>query len=272
MRPYLETLFANNGLVEQEIAYLSESGAADNMRWDRHVTWKDKARGFATDAGIFLQFMKKRIMWLDTQFQSLSMLNQGTCYKTSAYPYTANVRELDVHALNTLPDNASEHVPANGILGGGLDLKVKATVKGEDTASLNVYVNGLFAETVFVSGGAAVFTVNRDKLLGGGKRNVISLIGKALDGGTTYRNYLTILTTDEPIDLLGDVNRDGAVTIEDATLLQRHLAEYTAEDGAALLDFSDEQQKKLTDANRDGFITVADVTAVQRIIAEIRNY
>lgn len=272
VRPYLETLFANNGLVEQEIAYLSESGAADNTRWDRHVTWKDRARGFAADANIFLQYMRKRIQWLDVQFDSLSKLNKSTYHKTSAHPYTANVSELALHAVNTLPDNVSEHTPANGILGGNVDLKVRAAVKGEDTVSLNVYVNGLFAETVSVNGGLAAFAVDRDKLMSGGRKNVISIIGKGSDGAATYRNYLTVLKADEPIDLLGDVNRDGAVTIEDATLLQRYLAEYTAEDGAALLDFSDEQQKKLTDADKDGYVTIRDVTAIQRIIAEIPSF
>ena len=109
----------------------------------------------------------------------------------------------------------------------------------------------------------------RDKLLADGRKNVISLIGKASNNSTTCRNYLTVLKTDEPFNLIGDVNRNGIVTIEDATLLQRYLAEYMNSNGEPLFDINDEQQKKLTDANKDGHISIKDVTTIQLIVAEI---
>lgn len=72
-----------------------------------------------------------------------------------------------------------------------------------------------------------------------------------------------------PVILYGDVNNDGVVTIEDATLLQEYLAEFTAQDGSPLLDLDDDYEFERCDANFDGRITIGDVTAIQRIIAEL---
>lgn len=57
---------------------------------------------------------------------------------------------------------------------------------------------------------------------------------------------------------LGDINMDGRVSIEDASLLQKYLSE--------MVEFT-EQQERLADVNMDGRINVFDVTEIQRIIA-----
>ena len=59
--------------------------------------------------------------------------------------------------------------------------------------------------------------------------------------------------------LLGDANGDGAVTISDATLVQRHLAE--------LCSLTDEQYAA-ADLNGDGILSIDDVTLLQRYVAE----
>ena len=59
--------------------------------------------------------------------------------------------------------------------------------------------------------------------------------------------------------LTGDVNLDGTVDINDATMLQRYLAE--------LLTLTDEQLLA-ADVNRDGNVNVNDVTQIQRILCE----
>ncbi len=58
--------------------------------------------------------------------------------------------------------------------------------------------------------------------------------------------------------LLGDVNNDGVVNIQDATTLQRYFAEYT-NIGAVNL--------AVADVNRDGKINIRDVTQLQRFVA-----
>lgn len=58
---------------------------------------------------------------------------------------------------------------------------------------------------------------------------------------------------------IGDVNLDGSITIDDATLIQRAAVELEA--------FSD-LQKQLADANSDGRVSILDVTCVQKYLAE----
>ena len=67
----------------------------------------------------------------------------------------------------------------------------------------------------------------------------------------------------------GDVNNDGVITIDDATMLQRHLAEYTNADGSAIIDVNDAEIFAKADVNSDNRISIRDVTEIQRIIAEI---
>ena len=61
----------------------------------------------------------------------------------------------------------------------------------------------------------------------------------------------------------GDSDRDGSVTILDATRIQRVLA--------ALEDPFDADGKRCADADKDGEVTILDATAIQRMLASIAN-
>ena len=80
------------------------------------------------------------------------------------------------------------------------------------------------------------------------------------DGFEDWFNGCIMVIINKPEPLLGDVDMDGDVDIQDATLLQICLAEMTA-----LTD----EQFKLADVNQDGVVNVRDVTAIQRIVAEM---
>ena len=58
----------------------------------------------------------------------------------------------------------------------------------------------------------------------------------------------------------GDVNGDGSVTIDDATLVQKAVAE---------LAELDAKQQKAADVNGDGDVTIDDATLIQKYVAEI---
>lgn len=73
----------------------------------------------------------------------------------------------------------------------------------------------------------------------------------------------------EPVSiLLGDIDGDGDITILDVTLLQKHLADFTKEDGSPILDITDSRVLATADVDHDGSVTVSDVTAIQRYLAE----
>lgn len=67
----------------------------------------------------------------------------------------------------------------------------------------------------------------------------------------------------EPSFIMGDVNRDGKVSIDDATLIQKSLAE---------LEKLTPEQENAADANADGRITIDDVTQIQKYIAELIDH
>ena len=58
--------------------------------------------------------------------------------------------------------------------------------------------------------------------------------------------------------LLGDLNSDGKISVNDVTELQMYISQSK--------DFSDEQ-KMLADYNQNGIIDVLDVTDIQQFIA-----
>ena len=63
-----------------------------------------------------------------------------------------------------------------------------------------------------------------------------------------------------PVSLLGDVDLDGKVNINDVTELQRHLAEYLTLTKTALAN---------ADFNQDGKVTIDDATSLQKMLAEL---
>ncbi len=73
----------------------------------------------------------------------------------------------------------------------------------------------------------------------------------------TYSTDITF-SEGEATELLGDVDNNGVVNINDATLLQRYLAEYTVT-----------LNLKLADTNRDGKVDIRDITEIQRYVAQI---
>lgn len=91
--------------------------------------------------------------------------------------------------------------------------------------------------------------------------------GTKVNMNAEYADGKYIFTTDhlsvyalvrKSATLLGDVNGDGKVGIDDATNIQKYMAE--------MLDFTD-KQKELADVNKDGKVGVDDVTLIQKHMA-----
>ena len=78
-------------------------------------------------------------------------------------------------------------------------------------------------------------------------------------------NYYGFSVTDISPDyniLVGDINLDGTVKINDATLLQKYLTDLT--------DFND-AQLKIADSNNNGRITIEDATLIQKYLAGLTD-
>lgn len=88
--------------------------------------------------------------------------------------------------------------------------------------------------------------------------------------GAEYNNFdLLILEQQVRLDapapqaVLGDVTGDGAVTIADATRIQRYLAEFSVPDP--------DLTEAYGDVTGDGVVNIKDVTAIQRYLADLEN-
>ena len=79
-----------------------------------------------------------------------------------------------------------------------------------------------------------------------------------------YETVITPASQKGPV--IGDLDGDGELTIQDATKLQMYLGEYEDENGNPLFDLSDPEVFALADINGDNKVNIRDVTAAQRIL------
>ena len=262
IRPFLERLIEEGGILDTEIAYLSESGAADEAAWDRTVTWPTKARGFENDAEIFRSFLSERIIWMDNQFKTDGNLMKGTYTDYSAKPYNKSDL-LKIRIDGAMKDFISEKAPAVSLTESGSNVSASVNVYQEAAESVDFYVNGIFCGNSSVKSGLATCVIASDKLNPVlGKKNVISIVGRNAGGESTGRNFITVIQAirgDEPDVVLGDVNIDGLNDVRDVTALQRKVADYE--------DLSD-AQLAAADVTSDGDISISDVTELQTYLAE----
>ena len=269
VRPFLQNLVKDGGLLDEEIAYLYASGMADEAAWDRTVTWPDKARGFYQDTQMFKTFMTNRIAWLDTQFATDDKIVKSTFLDESAAPYTRDTN-VAISPARTHTDIFSVHAPADGVTGISDTVTVHVGTAYHNTAAIEVYVNGRYHQTVEMSAPTASFTVESSAFTeAAGSKNMIALIAKDAAGNTLGRNFATVLQTELPENTVGDVNFDWQFDINDATYLQRAFAEFTDIAGGVLLNFDDAETLQIADLNSDHVINIRDVTAMQRQLANL---
>ena len=192
VRPFLEELTREGGILETETAYLRESGLADQARWDRHATFFDLTRGFEADAELFKQFLRTRIEWFDRQFATIDGFLASVHVSYSASPYEKSDK-LSIELQGAREDTVSGHAPADGLVPSGEPLAVTVRVGDAAAVSLEVYVDGLRLETLAVENGLARFSVPAERLDADGRKTVISLIAKDASGATLYRNFASVL-------------------------------------------------------------------------------
>lgn len=95
-----------------------------------------------------------------------------------------------------------------------------------------------------------------------GKRQQTEIKFSFTEGAKSYSGVSAEETTETIVEtfILGDVNNDGVINVEDATLIQKALAE--------LVTLTDDQQKA-ADTTGDEKMTIDDATMIQKYAAEI---
>lgn len=260
VRPYLQTLIDDGGVIDTDIAYLRESGLADSELWDRHYIYPKSARNYTEDAAAFKSYMVGRVSWLDKQFKTEDTLINSTRIDESAHPYK-NANDIINLKFKNAENDSTVNAPADGIIGSLRDLSVNVDVTDSDTEELKVYINGIYSLTASVTDGKSEFKIAKEKLSEPfGKKNVISIIGKDEMGDTTYRTFKTVKTVYEEPVVLGDSNLDGKVNIRDVAIIQRHLAKIIT---------LNERQKEAADVDKDGEVTILDVAIIQKYLAKM---
>ena len=202
LRPFLKKLVDGNGIIENEIAYLKESGIVDHKIWsrDKVAGSKGQPRGYANDASTFKTYMRNRIRWLDKQFEKDTTLLSSTKTDTSAFPYTKSDDKLQINLINCGKDLVSGYAPADGVIDINSNLELNVKTDDEDTKSFGLYVNGIYSSDVQFENGEADFTINKKQLTEEvNQKNVISIIGKNSNGETTYKNFATVIKIENNI-------------------------------------------------------------------------
>ena len=126
------------------------------------------------------------------------------------------------------------------------------TTKGSGTANVNLNVVNLGVATSSGSAITKAYVVNRGEV-----KDITSL-----SGFSNYTYSTKTVIDDASYFIRGDVDENGTVTINDATKLQRYLAEYITLGDSAL---------RKADANNDGKVDIRDITAIQRKLAKIEE-
>ncbi len=193
LRPYLKKLVEDGGILDTKSAYLREAGLADSERWNRDEGLATYASGYEKDNELFKKFLKERIEWLDKQFSSDTALIESLYTPTSASPYIKADGKIDISILDSKADTNTSYAAAEHIIAPDTDAQVRINVSGSETATLELYLNGLYHTSIPVKNSAAQCRIESSKLSDIiGKKNVLSIIGKDTSGNTTYRNFTTV--------------------------------------------------------------------------------
>lgn len=170
--------------------------------------------------------------------------------QTNTETPTENVTEKPVETINT------ESTTTTYKLG---DVDRNGVLNVSDATCIAYYINGLYElddEQIKLADVNEDGTVTKEDIIM--LQNIISNNGEDEPSTETPSTNATVApTTNANVEtkyLLGDVDRDGRVTVRDATVIQYY---------AAKLYELDDEQLKLADANNDGSVNVRDATVIQ---------
>lgn len=144
--------------------------------------------------------------------------------------------------INKAPQTINATISSNTI---NIGDKSKITASGQGTIS-------------YSSSNNDVATVSSSGVVTGVSAGTATITITAAGNSNYNSASKTISITVKKSYMMGDVNLDGTVSIDDVTLIQKHLASMVELDG---------EQLKVADVTGDGDVSIDDVTKIQKFIA-----
>lgn len=191
IRPYMQSLVEDGGLIDQYNDYLKESGAANQAIWKYSI-------GYQEDTDNSKQFLKERLAWLDSQFATQESIMKSLYTTNSDHAYTKSDDKIKITLTNAVEDTLSEHAPADGRIGANQDAKVNVVVMDKATVKLAVYVNGLKYNTYHLAYPESNVTINASAFTEEkGTKNIISFIGYDSENNVTLTNFASLIVTED---------------------------------------------------------------------------
>lgn len=198
-------------------------------------------------------------------YQTLELYKNGSYITEYSHYFTVNVVEPNVvyHLKATVEEPQSGKYPRNAITT-ELNSKILYTEWYEVTGTGSYDLSLMSPADKFEEGKTyeccVTFVPNDGYVFAD---NITGTINDSYDY-YGYRNWneATVIRrfTVEKSNKLGDVNMDGDVNVQDATLTQMYIARY---------DDLTEQQKSLADVNKDGEVNILDATKIQMFVSKM---
>ncbi len=181
IRPIIEDMIKEGGLIDQYEEYLTAAGEANDRRWgftytnDKYYGWGARSQEFTASIASIRNFLKRRVEWLDTQFASLDSLSNSLGY----YGEAGDITQASV----TKTDNMVEF---------------EVEVSNQACTKVVFQVNGTTEVEATVSGGKASASVDASVLTTDGSLNVVTAYEKG-DAGYIENSEIQPSNNYEPI-------------------------------------------------------------------------
>ena len=195
VRPYLEDLVKDGGILDGYIAKLTPSATANDIRWNNRIGFLgDEVE--PGDAYVLKEFLTRRLAWLDVRFatavDAVTNLTQTVNASALRYQRTAG---LAVAFAGVQPMSDSVETDIADIASGQREVTATVTVpSGVSAAAVVLSVNGFSNSTWTVSAGTAQATVRRSDLERG-QRNLLGFDAVDASGKVVARNLAILYRT-----------------------------------------------------------------------------
>lgn len=243
LRPYLEDLVKDGGMIDQYVEKLSPSAKANDIRWNSWIGFNPLFEEERGDVQVFKDFLKEKLEFLDGKILAKT---QAVAQNLTATVYSGDLRFR--RASGVAPTVAGATSASTGddiselqLTTGAEKVSVTVAVPDANTTDLLVYLNGAPCATAKIENKTATVEID-SQILVPGEKNYLTFVAKQGDINTKISTYpqvnmalLTANPTEMPApDENGVVTLDGIVYAGNADKLAATKVLKFVGDGAAL--------------------------------------